>query len=147
MSAAPPVRYTTTIPAERTAAEIQNALAKFGAQRIAIDYQNGQPSGLSFALQLEDWGLRLYELPVDVDAMHSLMKRAGLPRGKMQSREQAERVAWRVTLTWVQAQLALIASQMVRLEDVMLPYMHVDSVGTTVRDVFRDQGGRLELTS
>lgn len=140
----PPVKYTTTVSAEKTAAEIQSALAKFGAQRIALDYQNGRPSGLSFALQLEDWGLRLYDLPVDIDAMHGLLKRTA-PRGKMQSREQAERVAWRVLLVWVQAQLALISSQMVQLEDVMLPYMQIDSAGTTLRDAFRDSAGRLEL--
>lgn len=142
MTALPPISYTTKIDAGKTAAEIQSLLAKHGCQRIAIDYQDGRPSGLLFAMDTVH-GMRMYDLPVDVEAMHALLKRTR-PRGLQQSPEQAERVAWRVVLYWLQAQLTLIASQMVKLEEVMLPYMRVDE-HRTLREAYADLDGHLML--
>jgi hypothetical protein len=50
---------------------------------------------------------------------------------------QARRVAWRITKDWLDAQLALIETEMVPLEQVMLPYMTTDS-GQTVFEVLKD---------
>ena len=36
--------------------------------------------------------------------------------------EQAKRVAWRIVKDWVEAQLAIIETQMVKPEQVFLPY-------------------------
>jgi hypothetical protein len=41
--------------------------------------------------------------------------------------EQAERVAWRQLLRWVQAQLAMIDTGMVRTEEVFMPYIVVNA--------------------
>jgi hypothetical protein len=38
---------------------------------------------------------------------------------------QASRVAWRIIKDWVDAQLAIIETEMVTLEQVFLPYMQV----------------------
>lgn len=47
--------------------------------------------------------------------------------GKIERRyttyEQAQRVAWRIVKDWVEAQVALIQTEMVTLDQVMLPYM------------------------
>ena len=51
---------------------------------------------------------------------------------------QADRVAWRILKDWVEAQLALIATQMVSLDQIMLPYMLMDE-GLTVYDLYRKQ--------
>lgn len=127
------LNYTTSIAASKTIGEVQELLARHGAARIAIDYSEGSPSGLTFALTTPH-GPRLFTLPVDVDAMHRLLtaeQRAGrLKSGKskavMESREQAERVAWRVIKDWLAAQLALVQTQMAALDQVMLPYLHVE---------------------
>ncbi len=42
------------------------------------------------------------------------------------SAEQAGRVAWRVLKDWLEGQLALIDAGAVELEQVMLPWVHVD---------------------
>ena len=36
--------------------------------------------------------------------------------------EQALRVSWRILKDWVQAQMAIVDTKMVRLEQVLLPY-------------------------
>lgn len=131
------LNYTTSIPASKTIAEVQVLLAKHGANRIAVDYTDGQPSGLTFAL-VTAHGPRLFTLPVDVDAMHRLLvseSKAGRLKGggskvARESREQAERVAWRVIKDWLAAQLALVQTEMAALDQVMLPYLHVDGQRT-----------------
>ena len=53
-------------------------------------------------------------------------------------------MAWRVMKDWIAAQLALAETKMVQLDEIMLPYMHVDDGGTTVLDNYRARA--LEMT-
>lgn len=55
-----------------------------------------------------------------------------------ETRAQAERVAWRVIKDWIAAQLAIVETQMVELDQVMLPYLHVDG-DRTLYESYRDQ--------
>ncbi len=52
--------------------------------------------------------------------------------------DQAERLAWRILKHWAKAQLAIIRTDIVTLDQVMLPYMRGDD-GRTVYDLYRDQ--------
>jgi hypothetical protein len=126
------LNYTTGIQADKTIGEIQKILAEAGAARIAVDYEDGRPSGVTFGLTTVH-GPRLFTLPVDVSAMQRLIQRewnAGKLRSKgksvMLSREQAERVAWRIVKDWLAAQMALVAADQASIDQVMLPYVHVD---------------------
>lgn len=101
-----------------------------------LNFLDGRPSALSFML-VTPHGPRHFTLPVDVDAMHRLLvaqdnagKLRSGSKATRSSREQAERVAWRVTKDWLAAQLALVASEMASLDQVMLPYLHVDGERT-----------------
>ncbi len=143
---AAPVNYSTQIAATKTVGEMQSMLAAAGAQRIAVDYLNGAPAALSFALDT-DHGVRLFSLPVNIDQMHQLLvnkdRRGELKAGVKavrSSREQAERVAWRIMKDWLGAQLALIESEMVELTEVMLPYLVIDpSSGKTLRAAYQEK--------
>lgn len=147
----PILNYSTTIPPDKTIAEITKRLAQHGASRIATDYADGQPVGVSFVITNPETGQpQQYSLPVDVEAMQRvLVKQFGRGKGgrgtQQTSPEQAARVAWRVMKDWVAAQLALAETQMVRLDEIMLPYMHLDEGGTTVLDNYRAR--TLELMS
>lgn len=130
------LNYSTSIAAGKTVGEMQTLLANHGASRIAVDYDGGAPVALSFML-VTPHGPRHFTLPVNVDAMHRLLveqDRAGkLKAGSKavrSSREQAERVAWRVMKDWLAAQLALVETEMAGLDQVMLPYLHVDGERT-----------------
>jgi hypothetical protein len=144
------LNYTTKIAASKTIGEVQTLLAKHGASRIAVDYDDGQPSGLTFAL-VTPHGPRLFTLPVNVDAMHRLLvaehkaKRTGsMSAAVATSREHAERVAWRVIKDWLAAQLALVQTEMAALDQVMLPYLHVDGE-RTMYAAYRDRENVLAL--
>ena len=129
------LNYTTKIAASKTVGEIQAMLAKHGASRIATDYHDGGPSGLTFSLATA-YGPRVFSLPVNDTAMHRLLngeQGAGKLRSSkvsvavLTSREHAERVAWRVMKDWLEAQLAIVQTEMVAIDQVLLPYLHVDN--------------------
>lgn len=139
------LNYTTQIAATKTVGEMQTLLAQAGASRISVDYDDGAPSALSFML-VTPHGPRYFTLPVNVDAMHRLLEaedKAGRIRSGAKatrsSRPQAERVAWRVMKDWLAAQLALVATEMVGLDQVMLPYLHVDDTGRTLYGAYKER--------
>lgn len=125
------LNYSTTIAADKTIGEIQKILAENGAARIAVDYQDGRPSGITFGL-ITPHGPRTFTLPVDIEAMQRLLVRedaAGRIRSGSKanrtSREQAEKVAWRVIKDWLAAQMTLVQTQMASMDEVMLPYLNL----------------------
>ena len=61
------------------------------------------------------------------------------PRSSLKAtREQAERVAWRILKDWVEAQMALLDIEMVRFEEIFLPYIETTS-GQTIYERLESQ--------
>lgn len=147
----PTLNYTTSIPAARTVAEVQTLLGEQGAAAVAVRYINRRIVGVTFTLD-GPHGARAFTLPVDVDAVHRLLNTAAVEQeirrrlkkspGPLQTREHAERVAWRTAKDWLEAQLALVQASMATLDQVMLPYLHVDGE-ITLYDRYRDTGRAL----
>lgn len=121
--------YTTTIAVEKTMGEIQAMLARAGARRITVDYDaRREPSGVEFAIDTER-GERFFSLPARIDAIQTTLKAqylAGRVALRFASREQAARVGWRIIRDWLDAQLAILETEMVTIEEIMLPYMLLD---------------------
>lgn len=132
----PLLNYTTKVPARRTAGEIQAMLVEAGARRIMVEYDDGRAIGVAFTIQT-GYGERSFLLPVKATAVESVLSRQRV-EGRYQGPEHAERVAWRITKDWLEAQLAIIATEMVTLDQVMLPYMASDD-GRTMYELYRDQ--------
>jgi len=117
----PLLNYTTSISAQKTVDEIMGILAGHSAKAILMNYDNdGQIESLSFQIATPqgDIGIRL---PVDPDAVLKVMSRQGVPR-KYLDRAHAIRVAWRIVKDWIKAQMAIVETEMVRIEQVFLPY-------------------------
>lgn len=142
------LNYTTKIPVTKTVGEVQDLLVKHGASRIAVDYSDGQPTGITFAVTTVH-GPRLFTLPVDVDAMQRLLAKdrpsGGMSLAAFRTREHAARVAWRVIKDWLAAQLTLVQTEMAALDQVMLPYLHADQSGRTLYAAYRDRENVLAL--
>lgn len=114
---------TTKISPERTAAEIQHLLGSKGARHILTEYENGEVSALSFTIPVRGKEVA-FRLPVRWRNYYELLKQdyRSRPRAKLPPTDQAKRTAWRVVLRWIQAQFALIETEMASLDEVMLPY-------------------------
>ena len=134
----PLLNYTTTVPVARTIGQVQGLLVEAGARSIMATYDDvGRPLGLAFAVHTAH-GMRTFTLPVNASRVEAVMKRDKAVAPRLRTPEQAERVAWRIVKDWVEAQLAIIRTEMVTLDQVMLPYMHGDN-GQTVYELYRDQ--------
>lgn len=135
------VSYTTTVRAEKTAAEIQQFLAKNKAQFILCEYDtSGNPSGLSFRTACPQ-GILTFRLPVRTAAFQKVLSRMKVPP-KMKTAEHANNVAWRVMKLWVQAQLSLVEAGLAEMAEVFLPYMQNEQ-GDTVYQLLQESKFRL----
>lgn len=124
-----------SVAASRSIGQIQQLLIKAGARQLMSEYgDDGTAIGLSFAIETP-YGLRGFSLPVHADKVHAVLQRQKVSP-KFREKEHAEKVAWRILKDWVEAQLAIIETEMVTLDQVMLPYMTTNSAGTTVYELF-----------
>lgn len=140
---------TTQIPPEKTAGEIISKLVAAGARQIVMDYDASQkPTGIRFVIERAGQTLP-FALPARTEPVYEYFykrKRAAsryswrdLDNGaKAALKLQAERVAWRQLLRWVEAQLAMIETGMVATEEVFLPYLQQQN-GQTLFQIFQEQ--------
>lgn len=133
----PILNYTTSVEAAKTVGEIQAILGKHGARSITTDYDdNGNVSGVGFVLLIEGMPLSI-RLPCNVDGvLRSMSKAKGVP-GRLCTRLQARRVAWRILKDWLEAQLALYQAGQAEMAEVFMPYA-ISNDGRSVYELFRE---------
>lgn len=133
-------------------AELQRTLGQHGAKQISYDYgDNGRVQGLQFVIKVGTNRFIPVRLPARVEKAQAVLKRqwdAGIishkvGKEKAYGGEQAYRVAWKNILEWVQAQMALLEIEMVKLEEIFLPYM-VDRSGKTYFETLEQNQFQLE---
>jgi hypothetical protein len=132
------LNYTTKIPAKESAGQVLGMLATAGADRITLinDRASREPTGVEFEIETVV-GWQAFRLPVNARAIQVLLdatrkeRRAGPTTD-----EQARAVGWRIVKDWTEAQLALIQTGMVKLEEVFLPYMIHGPTGMTMFEAF-----------
>lgn len=133
----PLLDYTTTVPANRTIGQVHALLVEAGARRIMTEYDVcGVVEGVAFTIQTAG-GDRSFLLPVDSQRVEVVLQRDRKVPTRLQTAAQAERVAWRIVKDWLEAQLAIIHTEMVTIDQVMLPYM-VSEGGRTMYELYRD---------
>jgi hypothetical protein len=125
---------TTEVPAERTAAEISSLLMQAGATQIATDCEGGWIVGLRWTMRIDGMEL-MFGMPARVKPLYELFaQRKGWGRpygadGKPTDPQlwlKATRVGWRQLFRWTQAQVAMIDTGMVKVQEVFLPYWRPD---------------------
>jgi len=137
---------TTKIEPSQTVSEIQKILGKYGASAIMIEYQNGEVSAVSFEIKVNAQHLP-FRLPCRWEAIFKILRRRVeeknhwpdyLEKKEPEWKIQAKRIAWRQILRWIEAQLALVETGMVKIQEVFMPYIQVG-----IDETFYD---RLEAT-
>lgn len=142
--------YSTEVPALKSVMEIERKLVAHGAVSIMIDYDsNHAPEALSFIIPTRHGEIQ-FRLPANIKAVSALLLKqlssstyrqwdtAYQAEKKKKIEVQASRVAWRIIMDWVDAQLAIIETEMVTLEQVFLPYMEIKG-GKTLYEVMVDK--------
>jgi hypothetical protein len=143
------LNYDTTVDVEKTLVDIHRMLVRSGARRISVEYdEHRQPTAVTFVIALP-FGETPYRLPANTTAVYALLERQwqdGMVRRGLVTVGQASRVGWRIVKDWLEAQLTIIDSGLVTLDQVMLPYNVValeDGREGTFYDAWRAHRGKL----
>ena len=121
----PLMNYSTRVEAHRTVSEVTAILVRHGASRIVQDFdRSGNVVALKWSLDGR-YGTLGYAMPVNYEAVYDVLTDEGLifKRDTDRRMAQARRVAWRILKDWIEAQIALLESGMVEMEEIFLPYM------------------------
>ena len=122
--------YTSGCTINRSVSEIQNLLSAKGAEKIMVDYKNNEPTGIMFLISTPK-GQMPIKLPVKTENVERIFQLNKKPKYdwmkpeplNAQEKEQAKRTAWKNIYDWIDAQLALLETEMVKLEEIFLPYV------------------------
>lgn len=135
----PIANYTTTVTAKKSISEIQDMLVAHGAKHILMDYDQQSPVGLAFVV-VTHYGEVPFRIPANIDRVQAVLNKQ---RVRTQvSDEMASRVAWRILKDWIRAQMAILETEMVSIDQIFLPYMEMEK-GKTLYEVMLDH--RLQL--
>jgi len=140
--------YTTKIEPSKTIMEIQENLVSHGAKSVMANYTDrGTVEALSFMIRTPDNKFMAIRLPCDPKPVYTVLEQQAedrkIPRSIV-SEEQALRVAWRIVKYWVEAQMALLETQMVKMEQIFLPYAIMHNGLTVFEDMKQKKFALLE---
>lgn len=130
--------YTTTIKAEKTINEIQQILAKHKAKAILTEFgDTGSVIAISFKIDTPQ-GIIGIKLPARQENVLKVLRMQKVKNSAIKAtNEQAERTAWRNIKDWVDAQMALIETEMVTIDEVFFPYI-LNNKGQTIYENFKE---------
>ena len=137
------MNYTTQVAAEKSILEIERLLARAGVKSVHKDYNGGgEVTGFVFSIVTQHHGELFFKMPCDVDkvftALFSEIKRPH--RGtRKKIEEQASKVAWRILLDSLTADITRLKLQQVTPEQVFLPYMWNPKTGKTLFEKLESQ--------
>lgn len=134
------LNYTTKIKPEKTASEIQEKLAKAGAQAILTEYDEGLMCAMSFRI-MSQHGMLSFRLPINIQGVLNAIQHDNKIPKKFKTKEQATRIAWRILKDWIEAQLAIVEAQMANIIEVFLPYVQ-NQTGQTLFETLESNGYR-----
>jgi hypothetical protein len=119
---------TTEVTVDKSIAEIMAILQKSGASEIMSSYNGGAATGLTFVVNTKH-GELAFKLPANTEKVYTILiaGRFDSYREDVKARvhKQAERTAWRILKDWVRAQLAIVQTEMVTIDQVFLPYLQL----------------------
>lgn len=138
--------YSTQIDAEKSIMEIEYLLTQYGCTDIWKRYEDGQVASINFILETSH-GKLPFKLPVRVEAIREMLRKqkqkgraTGITKKQADSLEHARKVAWRVVKDWLESQLTLVEMEMVKLEEIMLPYIYDPNKEKSLYEAFEEEG-------
>lgn len=135
------LNYTTSVPWEKSVAEIVAMLAGAKASAVMQEFDGGgYVTAVCFKARTE-FGEMAFRLPADVQKTQQVLqnqyKQKRVDRRYANDAGHARRVAWRILRQWVEAQVALIEIGLVKVEQVFLPYAQ-NHTGATLYEALRE---------
>lgn len=146
--------YTSEAKVENTIARIEELVVKkMNARQFFKEYKNGEVIGVVFVIPTDKGDLP-FKMPARIEKLEQLFYSQKKPRYSWQKpdpltvaeREQAKRTAWKNIHDWIDAQIALIETDQVKIEEVFLPYM-TNISGQTLFEIMEGSGFKMPQLS
>lgn len=135
----PLANYKSRSPLPNIFSEIEKQLITHGAKQVVRDYDGkGRVTAIAFVVEVKGKPVAI-RLPARFDRVESIFKEQGL----RYQPDQPYRTAWATIRDWVTAQMALIDWEMVKMQEVFLPYA-INTNGKTYYEVIEDKQFLLE---
>ena len=122
--------YTTRVSATRSISQIETLLSGRGATDILKQYDRDRRC-CSICFIIESDGKPLtFKLPAKIDACERVLIETLGPKARTSQLsidkkvEQAERVAWRIALNWLENQMAMIDLEQAEVAEIFFPYLY-----------------------
>lgn len=130
----------TAVPADKTRGQVCALIAQFpGITEISQQLDDGKVVGFKFTMSA-DQRILIFQLPVRTSRVVKQL----MDRRKTQPyddeipgiEKKGERIAWRQTMRWLEAQLAMVDTGLADVAEVFMPYvLGID--GTTFYERWR----------
>jgi len=128
--------YTSSMPMNRIFGNIQKMLVGAGARKIMFEYNDsGLAIGITFIINTLKGQIPI-KLPVRLEKIKKVFERDGV---YCKDEIQPYRTGWKNIHDWIDSQLALLDTEMVKLEEIFLPYMATPD-GKTYFEVLETRG-------
>lgn len=141
--------YTSTVPAERSIANIEHLLARAGATHIAKEFTHGKVTSFIFQLNISDSHIP-FKIPAKISQVFerlwadtSTKRLRDFDAKKKVVMEQAERTAWKILHEWVEINISLIQINQVKAFEVFLPYVFDYKLQQTLFEKIEENGLKL----
>ena len=137
------INYTTSVPVEKTLADIERLLSRFGVTKSMRDYAaDGRVVGYYFSLNVNGAPM-LFKLPCNSEKVfavliHGYKKKRRDTEKKV--KEQSDKIAWRVLYSSLAADLTRIELQQVKAEQVFMPHAYNSRLGKTYFEMAEQDG-------
>lgn len=137
--------YTTGIDVSKTIGDIMQCLAEHKAKEITVNYdEGGLPVGLCFSL-VANGNKVFFQLPCRWESVLNALKNDKKVPAKQRTKEQAMRTCWRILLSWVKCQMALVEPGMASSAEVFFQYA-LTTDGNTIFEKISGSDRNLLLT-
>ncbi len=107
------------LPAANYISDIQEALMKAGAIGIQQGFENGCVCSLAFLLDIKGKQVQ-FKLPLGWKKVQQVLKNEKVARST--DDDYAYRVSWAIMRDWIEAQMAILATETVSMPQLFLPY-------------------------
>lgn len=118
--------YTSTVPASRSMAKIEELLVEVGAKNINKEYIDKKVTAFYFLVDVNQKSM-LFKLPAKAEAIEKVLKsEVKKPQANTYKNieAQSERTAWKIICDWVEIQCTMIKLEQAELAQVFLPYSY-----------------------
>ncbi len=133
--------YRSEMPIGKIFDSIAQMLVSHGARQLIFEYRNdGKAVGLTFIIETPRGSIPI-KLPARIERVAKVMEDQRADGWRNPA--QVYRTAWKNIHDWIDAQMALLETEMAQLQEVFLPYM-VDRSGKTFFEHMEDKGFMLE---